>query len=81
MSDKDKFRDFSWWLRLAVVIGIIWFGISLHLSIGGILDFFGILPTIVRSMGGSLAAAGVVAAVGLFVSRSPTAEEQDEGNE
>ena len=80
MIDRDKFRDFRWWRRLAVVAGIIWFGVSLNRIDFG---FFGvnILPATVRSLAGSLAVAGVVAAVGLFVSMLPTSDGQDDGGE
>lgn len=72
MIDRHKFQDFGWWCRLAVVVGIIWFGISLHRADFGFLGM-AMLAAIVRSVAGSLAAAGVVATVGLFVSRFPKA--------
>ena len=68
MTDRDKFKDFRWWCRLAVVVGIIWFGISVYRADFGFLGM-AMLAAIVRSLAASLAAAGVVAAVGLFVSR------------
>ena len=80
MIDQDKFKDFKWWRRLAVVVGIISFGASLMLADLGIL-MVGLVRATIRSLAGSLAAAGVVAAVGLFVSRLPTADERDDGSE
>ena len=79
MIDRDKFQDFMWWRRLAVVVGIIWFGVSLIFADLGIL-LVGLARATVRSLAGSLAAAGVVAAVGLFVSRLPRADRQDDGS-
>ena len=73
MMDRNKFRNFGWWWRLAVVAGIIWFGISLRHADFGFLGM-AILAATVRSMAGALAAAGVVAAVGLLVSRLPASD-------
>lgn len=80
MIDRDRFRDFKWWRRLAVVVGIIWFGVSLMFADFGLL-LVGLARATVRSLAGSLAAAGVVAAVGLFLSRLPTADGLDDRSE
>ena len=80
MIDRDRFRDFKWWQRLAVVVGIIWFGVSLIFADFGLL-LVGLARATVRSLAGSLAAAGVVAAVGLFLSRLPTADGLDDRSE
>ena len=80
MIDRDKFRDFKWWRRLAVVVGIIWFGFSLMFADLGIL-LVGLARATVRSLAGSLAAAGVIAAVGLVLSRLPTAEGLEDRSE
>lgn len=78
MIDRDKFQDFKWWRRLAVVVGIIWFGGSLMFADLGMF-LVGLARATVRSLAGSLAATGLVAAVGLFVCRLPTADGQDDG--
>ena len=80
MIDRDRFRDFKWWRRLAVVVGIIWFGVGLMFADFGLL-LVGLARATVRSLAGSLAAAGVVAAVGLFLSRLPTADGLDDRSE
>lgn len=77
MIDREKFQDFKWWRRLAVVVGIIWFGVSLMFADLGIL-LVGLARTIVSSLAGALATAGVVAAVGLFVSRFPGPDTPDD---
>ena len=48
MSDKDRFRDFTWWHRLAVVAGIISFGVNLYLSIDGFFRSLRIVSITVR---------------------------------
>lgn len=81
MRDRDKYRDFKWWLCLAVVVGITWFGTSLHRSFDGPFPPLRPFSAVVRSIGGSLAAVGLVAALGLFVSRSPASGRRVNGGD
>ena len=68
MNDRDKYRDFGWWLRLAVIVGVISFAAIFFVSFDGLLRSLRIFPIAVRSLAGALGIAGLVALAGHFVS-------------